>query len=1535
MTTSLGRLVLDMAADAAGFERDMQRISRSSEKELNKVSRQLRFAERDLDQARAKVAGLGGAMAAIGGIAIAGAVREFRKLSQEADRIQKLGLQLGISAEAVQELGFAAEQSGSNLEQFSKGLIQMQRNIQNANDGLSTQVRSFERMGLEVEALRGLAPDRQFALIADALSQMEDETQRNASALEIFGRSASNILPLLNQGAEGIRELREQMSATGAVFSQDAVDAAAKFNDALNVLTLQLSSFRNVLFSDVIGTLADYADFLANTEEGQKLFRQTLEDIGDAAKTVGTIIGVAFVGALGKALVSLVAAEVRVFRLTQQKLALTAAATGATGAITRTSIAVTGLTRAASVLFGPVGIAVAILGTLAFQARNIKESFDDASTGLNDFGDQLERLTARGADAALLPFRDLANEITAEIIRSGQALQSLQQDLADLEGAPEGGFAESARAETIALIEEEEQRLAELKSQLEETRAAMADAAEENENLGESAEATGVNLGTLIGALNEFARDAAFEAIERAEEIVESMAAMNDEIADAAAQLNGPMAQALREFQREAQRVGTAFREGDISQEQAVTRLAQLEEQFNRTSSAIRDDFLASVDDALRRGLPEFVQQMLGLANATERAGNAFGGAFSQIGSNFAQSVINGQSISNSIESALTGFAGQGISESFGELFTDALEGSFEDVFSSEAFRRNSSEGFALAISQAVGGNIGQAAFTAAGNAIGGPIGAVIGSIIGDAIFGGSVPKFQVRGTESDTATDAGTDRFINGPLGNIEFAFRGIEDQAKSQIVRAFTEFDQSIAGIIRDESQLEAVQAALDRFGVSSRSGPDDIEGQLNLRFDAILSTFDSFTQNFVNVADTLDARAQRLADLFAIQNRLLLGQGFGLSGSAADFGGTTPPGNDPGFGGGGGPGFGNLPRIQAEQVRAFTATIESTGDAAAVSNPVLQQTLTLLDELSVGGESLVDTFNRLSTVTESLDRAAGLTGNAFADSREGLVRFGAELVSIFGDDAGAFSGLLNRVLEAAFSEEQLAQQTIDAARQQATNLLTGLGIAVTEETFTQQGLQDLLTNFLGNLGPEATAQLLAAGDAIAALIEAQSSLATEAEEAAEETQGLSDAMTSILQSIAPARLEFLRLTERIDALSESEKNLSVARLAAEVQIQGFIASLRQSIPTLIEQFTGGTEQAARDIQRSVGNLRDAWLGAVDSIRAALDQQLVGNNSSLTNRERLTEIQSQLMDAAAAARGGDLGAAQSIPALFNEAIAQGAQFFGTATDDFASFEAQLRALLEGVADNATIPPEQQTAANTAAIAESSQQVERTAFEQLQLALQLIDQIDLLSQLTGETPSAIGEEFGAPIAELIRTLTGEVPDLTGDALSGFFNDLVAETGAQLDEMAQIEAINRDQLDIQTQIRDVLAGGFSNLAGAFSQFSDVIVEGTGQIGGDVDFGSGLPAFANGGPVDSTGAALVHSGEFVVPSGGALVSRSGEDTALLKRAVSALEQANSDRRSGVELTVAELESLKRMALERERVERGEASRRPSRRRELGA
>ena len=210
--------------------------------------------------------GIGGVSKAVAGLtailAGGGFVLAGKQALEAADGIQKLRDRTGASTEFLSQMRHAVELTGGEFGTFSKGLTQLNRNVTAANEGMSTQVRAFERIGVSVDQLKGKSPEQVFALVADRLAGVEDPAIRSASAMDIFGRAGSELIPLLTQGSEGISQMRSEADLLGKTLSDDQVNAAAAANDAFSRLRAGIEGLVQTATIQFAPTLEGIANFL-------------------------------------------------------------------------------------------------------------------------------------------------------------------------------------------------------------------------------------------------------------------------------------------------------------------------------------------------------------------------------------------------------------------------------------------------------------------------------------------------------------------------------------------------------------------------------------------------------------------------------------------------------------------------------------------------------------------------------------------------------------------------------------------------------------------------------------------------------------------------------------------------------------------------------------------------------------------------------------------------------------------------------------------------------------------------------------------------------------------------------------------------------------------------------------------------------------------------------------------------------------------------------------------------------------------------
>lgn len=199
--------------------------------------------KKGLDAAQRRLQSFGKSMSIAGGVVGgfgAGVVGSLTAMATNfasvGDNIHKMSARTGVAAEVLSTLGFAAEQSGADLQTVERGFIGMARSLKAANDGSKAQVEALDAIGLSAEQLNGLDPAEQFRMIAEGVSGVEDPTVKAALAMELFGKSGQRLIPMLNEGSGGITALQDEARSLGLEMGGDAANSAAALTDAMNRL---------------------------------------------------------------------------------------------------------------------------------------------------------------------------------------------------------------------------------------------------------------------------------------------------------------------------------------------------------------------------------------------------------------------------------------------------------------------------------------------------------------------------------------------------------------------------------------------------------------------------------------------------------------------------------------------------------------------------------------------------------------------------------------------------------------------------------------------------------------------------------------------------------------------------------------------------------------------------------------------------------------------------------------------------------------------------------------------------------------------------------------------------------------------------------------------------------------------------------------------------------------------------------------------------------------------------------------------------
>lgn len=184
-----------------------------------------------------------------GGMAAAGAAvfKLTQATARAGDEFNKMALRTGISEQVLSEYAHAAQISGTEITSFQKGLKGVARFVDGAKDGLETYTRAMEKMGLTTADLENKTPQEALETFMDAIRDIKDPLLQSAMAQQVFGRAGQELMPLIKEGGDGLKKLREEAKWLGITFDKDAAAKSAKFNDSLTRLKGAMAGVRNKL----------------------------------------------------------------------------------------------------------------------------------------------------------------------------------------------------------------------------------------------------------------------------------------------------------------------------------------------------------------------------------------------------------------------------------------------------------------------------------------------------------------------------------------------------------------------------------------------------------------------------------------------------------------------------------------------------------------------------------------------------------------------------------------------------------------------------------------------------------------------------------------------------------------------------------------------------------------------------------------------------------------------------------------------------------------------------------------------------------------------------------------------------------------------------------------------------------------------------------------------------------------------------------------------------------------------------------------
>lgn len=288
MSENLAELQVQLQLQTASFEKgvkDMDRQLKRMEKNTNRTNKSMGGLQKQL----AKVGK--GFIAAAAAAAAAFTVQQAKQAIEYADSIAKVADKVGVTTEQLQQLRFASEQSGVSARTLDMALQRFARRTGEVAAGSGELLKTWNELGLEIRDQEGnIKPlNDLLAEYADKIQNAGSQQEKLRLAFKAFDSEGAALVNLLDQGAEGLEEFKNQANELGIVLSDDTTRAAEVLNDKLNILSSQAMTAVTSTFIDAtVAALNFFGVFTKYDEAAQELdeLNKKIEAYGEESRRI-------------------------------------------------------------------------------------------------------------------------------------------------------------------------------------------------------------------------------------------------------------------------------------------------------------------------------------------------------------------------------------------------------------------------------------------------------------------------------------------------------------------------------------------------------------------------------------------------------------------------------------------------------------------------------------------------------------------------------------------------------------------------------------------------------------------------------------------------------------------------------------------------------------------------------------------------------------------------------------------------------------------------------------------------------------------------------------------------------------------------------------------------------------------------------------------------------------------------------------------------------------------------------------------------
>lgn len=266
--------VIRLVADAAQFKKELG--------ELVTATKKVEKATADTAKSMSKLEGLGKGVgtalkAAAAAFSAMAAVKSIKKAADDMAELYTTSQKLGVAVETLSAYGHAASLAGVSTEALGMGFKTLSKNMVDMDTATTKSASALRALGV-VSTDTG---EQAFKKIADALSKMPDGGNKTALAMAALGKSGADLIPMLNEGGDGLQRMADEAARFGLVIDEQTARAADDFGDNLDRLNGAFNGAVRQITAGMLPAMITLSNEMVGLVNDGKTFKGVGEDLGE------------------------------------------------------------------------------------------------------------------------------------------------------------------------------------------------------------------------------------------------------------------------------------------------------------------------------------------------------------------------------------------------------------------------------------------------------------------------------------------------------------------------------------------------------------------------------------------------------------------------------------------------------------------------------------------------------------------------------------------------------------------------------------------------------------------------------------------------------------------------------------------------------------------------------------------------------------------------------------------------------------------------------------------------------------------------------------------------------------------------------------------------------------------------------------------------------------------------------------------------------------------------------------------------------